>query len=150
MLRRRPGGPEIRLAWQSSGAHFLFHYTTTEGAAAIAEEASYVVSSHINTAVGSGGLFLTNIEPGQVGDRELLTLLWSQRYGEERVRGVVVIRRDREALAIVRTGPGEFVVKAGPNEVLDLTEVLVGFGIRVRSSWTYSAGLYVPGRSGRP
>jgi hypothetical protein len=131
-----------KLPWELPGAHLLFHYTTVEAAAVIGEEAHYMVSTHRNSRVGSG-LFLTNAEPGELDDRELLTLLWANQYGVERIRGVIVLRSAPEVLHVERFAPGQWVHRAPPGTVLDLTELLVGYGIRPRTEWLFTSGLYV-------
>jgi hypothetical protein len=106
----------------------------------IGEEALYIVSEHRKHGVTSG-LFLTNLAPGEVGTEALLAELWSRQFGEDRVRGVVVLRRNLEALPIKRSGRGEWVHPAPPGTVLDLTEVLVGYAIRPRGRWLWSDDL---------
>jgi hypothetical protein len=99
-----------------------------------------VVSSHRRHGRDTG-FFLTNLEPGRVSTADLLRRLWSDQFGEEQVRGVVVVRRQVDVLPVTRIALGEWLHQAEPGSVIDLTEVLVGYGVRLRDDWLWSDGL---------
>jgi hypothetical protein len=127
------------LAWEGPGAHLYFHYAPRDYAAQIAEEARFVVSDRPHQQYGFG-LFATNIEPGSMNDQRLLVELFSYQRDVEAVEGVVVLAD----MDFQRVGRSVFLLRRPGGTVIDLTEALVGFGIRMRTTWTFSRGCYRP------
>jgi len=126
------------MAWDVSGAHLYFHYAPPEFAERIAREAKYLVSGRPHQGHGCG-LFVTTLAPGSLSDQAMFIRLFAAQPGIGAIDGVVILRN----LGFVQVAPQVFFLHAPAGAVIDLTEVLVGYGVRTRTSWTFSPGCHI-------
>jgi hypothetical protein len=128
-----------RLVWEH-GARVKFHYTEPDHAASILAEQVFRVPERPGSA--GPGLYATTVQPRSMADEKLLDLLFARGRPVVAIEGVVVLRDD--AFAWTRYSHRSYVHGASPGEVLDLSLALVGVGVRRRSNWLWSDGIYLP------
>jgi hypothetical protein len=140
MPRRRAG--EVKYVWEQSGVHVWFHYCSRESAVQIGEERLFYVSNRTHQLRGSG-LYVTNRSPGELSDEDLLKELFALQRPIEAIEGVVVINRDDDLLPVRRLAPHSYIRDAEPGTTVDVTELLLGVGVRDRGRWRFDAELHV-------
>ena len=144
MARRRTQEARVRHAWEASGVHVWFHYTTLEHAREIAAQRRYVVSGKGHQRVGSG-LFLTNIAPGSKDEDEMRKDLFAYQRPPDLLQGVIVLARNEDVLPTEQYAQHKWVHRAPAGAVLDLTETFLGYGQRneFNGEWIFSDSLHV-------
>jgi hypothetical protein len=141
MPRARAG--EVKYVWEQSGVHVWFHYCSRESALQIGGERLYYVSTRLHQLRGSG-LYVTNRSPGERSDEELLTELFARQRPVEAIEGAVAISRNDDLLPVRRLAAHSYIHDADPGATIDLTELLIGVGVRDGGRWRFDAELHVP------
>jgi hypothetical protein len=120
------------------GTRVKFHYTQPDFAELILAEQTYRVSAQPGRA--GHGLYVTSAQPGSMQDEQLLALLFTRPRPKLFIDGVVVLRND--AFTWERYATRKYVHRTAPSATLDLSLVLIGIGVRRRSTWLWSEGIY--------
>lgn len=129
--------------WRQRGEHFLFHYSTSDSAMAIARSGLYVVSDRRHERHGSG-MFLTTIKPGEMSRDDICNVLFIYQRDPSTLDGVVVVRWDDQLLATRPAGRRARVHPAAPRVEIDLVPVLVGYGLyTANDEWVFSSNCYI-------
>ena len=132
-------------AWQKQGQLCLFHYATEEAVREIVRTGLYVVSQREHQRHGSG-LFLSTIVPGEMTRDAICDFLFLHQRDPSTFSGVLVVRRDEKLLPTKAAGRRACVHRAPPQAQIDLTPVLVGFGVYrgdPGDEWLFSEGCYL-------
>jgi hypothetical protein len=135
--------------WESATNLCWFHYTRSGLAQTIYHEAVAIVSSEQHQGSGPG-FYVTSLQPGAATEEELGKYLFALQRPPEAATGVVVLRRDPNLFPAKSYGRHKWVCDVGKGEgwaregdTLDLTLILLGYGIRVGPDWLFSKGLHV-------
>jgi len=145
VARQRAQEIKVKHAWEVSGVHVWFHYTTLEHASEIAARRCYVVSGKGHQRVGAG-LFLTNVAPGSKNDDDILKDLFAYQRPPDVLQGVIVLARNEELLPIEQFAQHKWVHRVPAGSVVDLTPLFLGYGQRneFNGEWIFSDSLHVP------
>src|SRR4051812_23396661 len=115
-MRHDPRTPMGKLAWNRPGlGPYWFHYTTPAAARRIVLEQLFIVMGGRRPP----GMYVTDIQPGQLEDEALLNAIFDGTRSIERVQAAVILHDD-PALPLQRVGASAWVRRAAKDTRIQL------------------------------